>query len=256
MLFDDSDRTLQKEKKTMLGMDESVGKLANKPKEIVKEGLSEYFLYTIEGTETIADGWGKRLPSFAADGVKVKSLYKYDEQRWGAATIRYVSFVNDEEHKLGATPIPDGAVKIYEQAGDGKGLAYVGGAGIKYIPVNEKVELNLGEAKDVVVEPKLMSFATENIKFGGQENVRGWDEVRQWQIELRNTRTIPVEVEVMRDFATPNWDITVDEPARGYEKYDATHAKFTVKLGAGERLTFMYNVRTYHGTNKPKASEQ
>ena len=28
-----------------------------KPKEIVKEGLSEYFIYTIEGTETIPNGW-------------------------------------------------------------------------------------------------------------------------------------------------------------------------------------------------------
>ncbi len=35
---------------------------AAKPKEIVKEGLSEYFLYTIEGTETIPTGWSKRLP--------------------------------------------------------------------------------------------------------------------------------------------------------------------------------------------------
>jgi hypothetical protein len=33
-------------------------------KEIRKEGLSEYFLYTIEGTETIPDKWGKRLLSF------------------------------------------------------------------------------------------------------------------------------------------------------------------------------------------------
>ena len=31
------------------------------PKEIKKEGLSEYFLYTIEGTETIPNGWSKRL---------------------------------------------------------------------------------------------------------------------------------------------------------------------------------------------------
>ncbi|MCP4711737.1 MAG: hypothetical protein GY869_24220 [Planctomycetes bacterium] len=29
----------------------------SKPKEIVKEGLSEYFLYSIEGTETMAKGW-------------------------------------------------------------------------------------------------------------------------------------------------------------------------------------------------------
>ncbi|NLX26150.1 MAG: hypothetical protein GXY61_09370, partial [Lentisphaerae bacterium] len=36
-------------------------------KEIEKEGLSEYFLYTIEGTETIPNTWSKRLPSFDTD---------------------------------------------------------------------------------------------------------------------------------------------------------------------------------------------
>ena len=39
-------------------------------KEIIKEGLSEYFIYTIEGTETIPNGWSKRLRRFeAADGA-------------------------------------------------------------------------------------------------------------------------------------------------------------------------------------------
>ena len=38
-------------------------------KEITKEGLSEYFLYTIEGTETIPNQWSKRLPSFDVSDV-------------------------------------------------------------------------------------------------------------------------------------------------------------------------------------------
>ena len=46
-------------------------------KEIKKEGLSEYFLYTIEGTETIRNSWSKRLLSFAVDAVPVVKLYKY-----------------------------------------------------------------------------------------------------------------------------------------------------------------------------------
>ena len=36
---------------------------ASQPKEIIKEGLSEYFVFTIEGTETIQNGWSKRLRS-------------------------------------------------------------------------------------------------------------------------------------------------------------------------------------------------
>jgi hypothetical protein len=56
-----------------------------RPKEIKKEGLSEYFLYTIQGTETIPTGWSKRLLSFDAKKVPVINLYKYDERRYGRA---------------------------------------------------------------------------------------------------------------------------------------------------------------------------
>ena len=126
--------------------------------QIEKEGLSEYFLYTIEGTETIPDKWGKRLLSFKANDTKVKSLYKYDEERFGKETIRYISFANDKEHSLGDTPIPDGNVKIFSKADKQGYLSYVGGMDIKYIPVNEEVELNLGPARLVSVEPVLMDY--------------------------------------------------------------------------------------------------
>ncbi len=72
-----------------------------KPKEIVKEGLSEYFLYTIEGTETIPTGWSKRLGSFDVEGVPVVNLYKFEEDRYGPKVVRFLSFKNDQEHKLG-----------------------------------------------------------------------------------------------------------------------------------------------------------
>ncbi|MHC4632718.1 MAG: DUF4139 domain-containing protein, partial [Planctomycetota bacterium] len=48
-----------------------VARMPTEPKEIKKEGLSEYFLYTIEGTETIPTGWSKRLISFDVDEVPV-----------------------------------------------------------------------------------------------------------------------------------------------------------------------------------------
>jgi hypothetical protein len=228
---------------------------ARKPKEIIKEGLSEYFLYTIEGTETITDGWGKRLPSFAVDGVKVESLYKYDEQRWGTSTIRYVSFVNDEEHKLGQTPLPDGMVRIYGQAGDGNGLAYIGAAAVKYIPVNQNVELNLGATQEVIVEPKLMSFATENPKFGDNGDVTGWDEVRQWRLEVRNMRAVAAKVEIRRNFGTDYWKLDNAGDYGRYEKYDKTTARYTLDIAARANMTFTYTIRTYHGTRQEEAGK-
>jgi len=213
-------------------------------KEIRKEGLSEYFLYTIEGTETIPNQWGKRLLSFEAEDIEVESLYKYDQEQWGNQAIRFVKFTNDEEHNLGQTPIPNGDVKIYGRADERDMLSYVGGTNIKYIPVNEEVELNLGPARLVKVEPKLMDFKTENYLFDNRGNVTGWDEIRNWKIELTNTRTLPIQVEITRGFATAYWTLQADVP---YDKHDATHVRFNVSLEPRSKRTIDYTVRTYHG---------
>ncbi|NIP25370.1 MAG: DUF4139 domain-containing protein [Phycisphaerae bacterium] len=218
-----------------------------RPKEIKKEGLSEYFLYSIEGTETIADKWGKRLLSFEAEDIKVKSLYKYDEERWGLRTIRFVSFTNDEEHNLGQTPIPNGTVKIYGQA-DAEGyLSYVGGTSVKYIPVNEKVELNLGHARLVKVEPTLMNYKTDNYVYDSKRNITGWDEIRTWKIEIMNTCELSIEIEITRGFGTGYWMLQADIP---YEKHDATHARFELDLEPRRKRTFGYTVTTYHGVRE------
>jgi hypothetical protein len=165
-----------------------------KPKEIKKEGLSEYFLYTIEGTETIPTGWSKRLMSFDIDEVPVINLYKFEQERYGNSVVRFLSFKNDEEHKLGETPIPGGTLKVYRGVGDKGHLSYTGQSSFKYVPVDEDVELNLGAVGDVVVEPTLMDFETKNYRFDRKRNISGWDEVRKFKIEVKNTRDIGVKV--------------------------------------------------------------
>ncbi|UCE50718.1 MAG: DUF4139 domain-containing protein, partial [Phycisphaerales bacterium] len=234
----------------MAGMGAMFGGM--RPKEIRKEGLSEYFLYTIEGTETIPDKWGKRLPSFDVEDIDVESLYKYDEERWGNHAIRFVSFANDDEHNLGQTPIPDGSVKIYGNASDEGYLSYVGGTNIKYIPVGEEVELNLGPARLVEVEPKLMEFKTDNYVFDHNDNVAGWDELRTWEIEITNTRKLPVEIEITRGFGMPYWTLQTDVP---YEKHDATHARFETRLQPQSRQLLSYALTTYHGRREEQVSQ-
>jgi hypothetical protein len=220
---------------------------AQAPKEIVKEGLSEYFLYTIEGTETIPNGWSKRLLSFDTDAVPVVNLYKYEEERYGTNVIRFLSFKNDTEHKLGDTPIPGGLLKVYRTAGRQEHLSYTGQSEFKYIPVNEEVELNLGPAANVVVEPKVMDYKTDNYRFDSNGDIIGWDEIRSYEIEVRNTRDIAVKVELKRNFPTQFWQLTTDDT---HEKVDADTIKFTLDMQPGTKQTLTYTVRTYHGTRQ------
>ncbi|MDD5459595.1 MAG: DUF4139 domain-containing protein [Phycisphaerae bacterium] len=227
----------------------------DKPKEIIKEGLSEYFLYTIEGTETIEDKWGKRLISFEADDVNVTSLYKYDDQRWGGRTMRFVSFANDKEHNLGETPIPNGDVRIYSLADTDSRLSYIGGTNVKYIPVDEDVELDLGQARLVKVEPVLMHFAKTDFVFDEKGNITGWDEICFWKVDVTNTRKLPVEIEITRGFTTAYWSIEYEKEKAAYEKHDATHARFKLKLEPETKQNFTYTVTTSHGIREQLSKE-
>jgi hypothetical protein len=220
------------------------------PKKIVKEGLSEYFLYTIEGTETIATGWSKRLMSFDIEDVPVVNLYKYEQQRYGNSVVRFLSFKNDEEHELGETPIPGGMLKVYRSVGDAGHLSYTGQSSFKYVPVDEDVELNLGVVANVVVEPKLMNFESENHTFDRRGNVSGWDEIRTFSIEVRNTREISAKVEILRNFNTQYWDITTAGDSGSFEKVDLDTVKFTLTLEPGSIRKFEYTLRTYQGVRQ------
>ena len=71
---------------------------------MIKEGLSEYFIYTVEGTETIPNGWSKRMRSFDADEVPLKIQYRYRPREYGQQLVRMYLMTNDEESKLGTTP--------------------------------------------------------------------------------------------------------------------------------------------------------
>ena len=223
-----------------------------KAKEIKKEGLSEYFLYTIEGTETILNGWSKRLPSFDVNEVPVVNLYKYEKERYGDSVVRFLSFMNDEDHKLGETPIPGGMLKVYRTVDEAAHLSYVGQSNFKYIPVGEDVELNLGPVLDVVVEPKLMDFVTRNYLFRSNGHIRGWDEIREFKITVKNTRELSVKVEIKRNFGTTYWDIEKDGDFDAYEQVDKDTVKFTVELKPRTSKEFRYVLTTYHGTRRER----
>jgi len=218
--------------------------------EIKKEGLSEYFLYTIDIPETIPTGWSKRLISFDADDVPVVNLYKFEQERYGNSVIRFLSFKNDEDHELGGTPIPGGMLKVYRNIDADNHLSYTGQSSFKYIPVDEDVELNLGGVGDVVVEPKLMDFKTENFRFDRNRNVSGWDAVRTFRIEVRNTRDIPVKVEIKRNFKDQYWTLKNLSETGKFEKEDFDTVKYTLELRPRSKQQFEYTLRTYYGERR------
>ncbi|MDY6861413.1 MAG: DUF4139 domain-containing protein [Thermodesulfobacteriota bacterium] len=221
--------------------------MLKRPKEIKKEGLSEYFLYTIEGKETIPDGWSKRLPSFDVSEVPVINLYKYEEERYGREVIRFLSFKNDKKHNLGNTPIPGGVLKVHRNLDKMGHLSYEGQSSFKYIPVNEDIELNLGPVSNVIVRSTMMEFKTNNYSFDSKGNITGWDEMRGFEVVVKNTHEIPVKVEIKRNFNTSSWDLKKSGDFGKYKKVDIDTVKFILKLNSRGTKKFSYILTTHHG---------
>ena len=217
-------------------------------KAIIKEGLSEYFLYTIEGTENIPNGWGKRLPSFSVDKIPVKNLYRYEEERYGKTTRRLVIFKNDKQHQLGKEPLPDGNIKVFKNISKDQQLAYIGHVTSKYIPIDQEVELDFGVARNVKIEPVLMSEKTDNYRFNRKGDISGFDRTQQWQIKLENYRDMPIRIEVVRNLNSPYWEIKNTGNNKGkYEKIDIDSIKYTLELPAYSNTTLSYALTYLEG---------
>ena len=227
------------------GMGGAIIEAELRPKEIVKEELGEYFLYTVEGRDTIPNGWSKRLPSFRTNDVPITSYYKFEKERWGDNVTRFYRFTNSVASKLGSVPLPDGTVKAFRLVTSDQLLGFVGSTTVKYIPINETVEMELGNDREVLVKPKLMNWVKSEVSFDNYGNIKGWTTKETWEVEVQNSKDIDIVLDVRRNFAG-DWSLTTDA---SYEKVDANKVKLLLPLKPRAKQTFSYEVTIRHGTN-------
>jgi hypothetical protein len=220
---------------------------AVRPKDIRKEGLSEYFLYTIEGTEDILNGWGKRLISFSADEIPVKNLFRFEEERFGNRPVRYLSFANDENHSLGTEPIPGGLVKVFRSVGERGRLSYVGAEETKYVPRDGQVDLKLGPSDLVSVTPTLMDYSTDSYRWK-DDRITGWDEHRSVKVELANHQDTPALIEVRRNFPVSSWELKNEGDYGEHQKVDSDTVQYTLELPPRGKRSFTYSLTLHHGS--------
>jgi hypothetical protein len=234
--------------RALAAFDSADREAAKKPKDIVKEALSEYFLYSVEGRDTIPNGWSKRLPSFRAQEVPLTSYYKYEKEFTGDDVRRFYRFTNSTPSNLGKEPLPDGAVTAFRVTGEDALYAFIGRTAAKYIPVDEKVELELGRDQEVLVKPTLLNWEKKDVRFDARGNVRGWTVTQLWQFEVQNSKEIDAVLDIRRNFSG-DWSLST---ATAYEKVDANKIKFVLPLKARQKQTFRYELTTRYGTNATK----
>jgi hypothetical protein len=236
--------------------------LGEKPKEIAKEGLSEYFIYTIEGTETILNGWSKRMRSFEGTTVPFKIQYRYRPAEYGDRLVRMYLLTNDKQSKLGVTPLPDGVVRVFRNNGR-DGLSFLAAQPVKYIPIGDKIELNLGSDPEVVFElVKLRTWRGDlweqvygasafkrvdepGVQIDVNSSMAGWDEHALFSQRVRNYTRKPIDLEVRRTF--PGHVVFRSElPAKNF---DYQTVEYMAAVKPGEKADLLYEITGHQGRN-------
>jgi len=246
----------------MLGMSAEGAEKQADAKQIIKEGLSEYFIYTIEGTETVPDGWSKRMRSFEGHAVPFTIQYRYRPMEYGEQLVRMYLLTNDEESKLGTTPLPDGTVRVFRDNGR-DGLSFLVAQPTKYVPIGDKIELNLGADPEVIFElVKLRAWRDDlwlqingtntfkqvkgdNLEIDVNSSVIGWNDHALFSQRVRNYSAKPIDVEIRRAFGGHAM-FRSRLPAKNY---DYQTVEYTASVKPGAKADLAYELIVQQGRN-------
>ncbi len=254
-----------------------------KPKKVVKEGLSEYFIFTIEGRVDIKDKEPKRLVSMKAAEVPLECIYKLTDREKGDHLTKYYRFKNEKlqdddgndknlpaMENLGLSPLPDGMVRLYSEYAN-KDLAYVGGTSTKYVPIGDRVEVNVGRDPDITIirrvkDQKITNVVSRQYKrriddeFVMYYDLVDYDETFHYEEKIVSGKPVDVKVELERRFdanvvlwsedAPPNdWGsnepgayVDLHQIAGRKESVDQNHVKYFLDLAPGEKRLVTYSV--------------
>ncbi|RYZ03434.1 MAG: DUF4139 domain-containing protein [Myxococcales bacterium] len=204
-----------------------------------EEGLFEYHLYSLERPTSLLDKETKQVSLLSAESVGVTKKLVFASEpyfyrgRYGQLAQNqkvgvFVSIDNSEKNRLGM-PLPKGTVRLYKADKSGA-LQFLGEDAIDHTPRDEKLELKVGDAFDVV----------------GDRVQKEWSQIGNctgegsFEVELRNHKDTEVSVEVSEPVGG-DWQVI--QHSQPFVKVDAGTFRFDVKVPARGATKISYRVR-------------
>ncbi len=202
-----------------------------------EQAFFEYHIYDLKRKTTIKDNQSKQINFLEAAGVKVEKEFLtrgnvYQASQYGEKQKQpvntFIKFVNSKGNGLGM-PLPEGTMRLYKK--DQKdSLQFVGEDAIKHTPRDEKVELEVGEAFDIVAERIQTDYKRVSDRTSESE----------WEITLRNHKEKDVTVGVVEPM-TGSWKMLTK--SHDYRELDAYTVQFDVKVPKDGEVKVKYRVR-------------
>jgi hypothetical protein len=192
-----------------------------------EKAFFEYHLYTLQRRTDIGNNQVKQIQLFPDVQADIKKSYRVSSDNPQKVEV-LVSFENNKSNNLGI-PLPAGNIRLYKS--DGQELEFVGENRIKHTPKDEKLDITVGSAFDIVAERNQTGTK------------RPSDRSRQNSIEykIRNHKDTIITVEIVERLNQYQETKILKSSIKVHEK-KADYVSFLlpVKAGAENTLSFEY----------------
>ena len=210
------------------------------PPPFAQEALSEYHFYTLNRRTTLENNESKQISLLSASNIRIQKTFEvngsgmyYREVFRPSEPVKdpvqvHLKFQNSKDNSLGI-PLPEGTVRVYQADSRGQ-EQFIGEDHIGHTPKDEKLDLLIGNAFDIVEERKQTDY--QSLGPRASESA--------YQITLRDHKDQAVTVAVNEPLGG---DWTMESANFKYEKTSAFSVRFEVPVPANGQAVLNYRVR-------------
>ncbi len=180
----------------------------------------------------------KQMLFLKADKVPIIKVWKFDsaQQVWDPEKLENqnvgipVSYriVNDAKSGLGKFALWGGKGRLFQDDGH-ESTIFLGEDVTTLVPVGEKMELYIGDSRDIVVTQRKMTDSQINIRRNNSQQIVLYDTDEEIVAKIENFKDSPA-VLTMIQHIPGQWDM--EECNMKYEKKDSTTLEFEIQLPA------------------------
>ena len=179
----------------------------------------------------------KRMLFLKSDKVPITKVWKFDAAQlpWDPEKLNEnvgipVSYriVNDADSKLGEFALWGGKARLFQDDGH-KSTIFLGEDVTGLVPVGEKMELYIGDSRDIVVTQRKMRDHRINLRKNNSDSVVLYDTDEVITAKIENFKDGPAVLTMIQHIPS-EWEM--EECDMKYEKKDANTLEFEIELPA------------------------
>ena len=184
-----------------------------------------------------------QLLFFKAKNIPIEKIWTFDARRlpWDPEKVDGnvgipVSYriVNDKKSGFGTNALWGGKVRVYQDDG-AKSTIFLGEDYVGLTPVGEKMNIYIGDSRDIVVTQRKMKDVSVNIRKNNHGNMILHDQEILITAKIENFKDKPAALTMIQQIPG-QWDMK--ESSHKYKKEDFRTLKFEIKLKPKAKVDF------------------